>query len=141
MLRSALALVSSLQVGARIKDTVDRSLRQVAIIAAAGGVLSAAAVFGLIAVYHGLISIYGFSPFQAAGIIAAALALLGALILALMPLLTRRKKPPPAPNLLGNGGASVGLVDQSLGKMMQQVSPLSLLAIAFVAGLLASRRR
>jgi hypothetical protein len=33
------------------------------------------------------------------------------------------------------------MVDQSVGKAMQQVGPLTLLAIAFAAGLLASRRR
>jgi len=34
----------------------------------------------------------------------------------------------------------LGYVDQSVGAVMQQMGPLPLLGIAFVAGLLASRR-
>jgi hypothetical protein len=33
------------------------------------------------------------------------------------------------------------MVDQSVGKAMQQVGPVTLLAIAFVAGVLLSRRK
>jgi hypothetical protein len=33
------------------------------------------------------------------------------------------------------------LIDQGLGKAMQQTGPLTLLAIAFVAGILAARRK
>ena len=35
---------------------------------------------------------------------------------------------------------SVGLVDQGLGAVMQQLGPLPLVAVAFAAGLFASRR-
>ena len=49
MLRTALALLSTLQIGARIKDSLERSLRQAAIVAVAVVLLIAAAVFGLIA--------------------------------------------------------------------------------------------
>jgi len=44
-----------------------------------------------------------------------------------------------APGL--TAAAGVGLIDQSVGQAMQRVGPLTLLAIAFIAGLLASRRR
>ena len=54
MLRTALALLSTLQIGARIKDSLERSLRQAAIIAVAVVLLIAAAVFGLIAAYQAL---------------------------------------------------------------------------------------
>ena len=140
MLRSALALLSSLQIGLRIKESIERSLRQAVVIAAAVVVLIGAAAFGLLAAYHALISIYGFTPLQAAGIMAAALALLGALILATLPLFARRRRQ-MAPSMLAATGEGVGMLDQGVGKAMQQVGPVTLLAIAFVAGILASRRR
>ena len=140
MLRSALALLSSLQVGLRIKESIERSLRQAVVIAAAVVVLIGAAAFGLLAAYHALISIYGFTPLQAAGIMAAALALLGALILATLPLFAGRRRR-VAPSMLAATSEGVGMLDQGVGKAMQQVGPVTLLAIAFVAGILASRRR
>ena len=56
MLRAAMALLSTLQIGARIKESFERSLRQAAVIAVAVVFLAAAAVFGLIAAYHALVS-------------------------------------------------------------------------------------
>ena len=73
MLRSALALLSSLQVGLRIKESIERSLRQAIVIAVGVAVLIAAAAFGLVAAYQVLILSYGFTPVEAAGIVAAAL--------------------------------------------------------------------
>jgi hypothetical protein len=35
----------------------------------------------------------------------------------------------------------LGVLDQSVGKAMQQVGPVGLLAIAFIAGVLLSRRK
>ena len=85
MLRSALALLSSLQVGLRIKQSIERSLRQAVVIAVAAVVLIAAAGFGLLAAYQALIA-HGFTPAEAAGVAAASLTLLGVLILATLPL-------------------------------------------------------
>ena len=52
MLRTALALLSTLQIGARIKESVERSLRQAAIVTVAAVFLLAASIFGLeVAVY------------------------------------------------------------------------------------------
>ena len=141
MLRSALALLSSLQIGLRFKESVERSLRQAVVIAIAVVVLIGAAAFGLLAAYQALMAVYGFTPAAAAGIIAAALALVGVLILATLLLLARRPKRQQAPSVLAATGEGVGLLDQGVGKAMQQVGPLTLLAIAFVAGILASRRR
>jgi hypothetical protein len=140
MLRSALALLSSLQIGLRIKESVERSLRQAIVVAGAAVVLIAAAVFGLIAAYQALILSYGFTPVEAAGIIAAALALLGLLILATLPLFGRKRKA-AAPSMVASAGEGVGMLDQSVGKAMQQVGPVGLLAIAFIAGVLLSRRK
>jgi hypothetical protein len=139
MLRSALALLSSLQVGLRIKESVERSLRQAVVIAAAAVVLIGAAAFGLLAAYQALIA-HGFTPAEAAGIVAASLALIGVLILATLPLVARKRKP-QAPSMLAAGGEGVGMLDQGVGKAMQSVGPVTLLAIAFIAGLLASRRK
>jgi hypothetical protein len=140
MLRSALALLSSLQIGLRIKESIERSLRQAIVIAVAVVVLIAAAAFGLLAAYHALVLSYGFTPPEAAGIIAAALALLGLLILATLPLFARKRKA-PAPSMMASAGEGVGMLDQSVGKAMQQVGPVGLLAIAFIAGVLLSRRK
>jgi len=141
MLRSALALLSSLQVGLRLKESVERSLRQAVVIAVAIVFLLFAAAFGLVALYNVLVSNHGFAPAAAAGILAAALVLLGVLILATLPLFARRRRVKQAPGLAAAAGEGVGLIDQSVGQAMQRVGPLTLLAIAFIAGLLASRRR
>lgn len=140
MLRSALALLSSLQVGLRIKESIERSLRQAIVIAVGVAVLIAAAAFGLVAAYQALILSYGFTPVEAAGIVAAALALLGFLILATLPLFARKRKA-PAPSMMASAGEGVGMLDQGVGKAMQQVGPVGLLAIAFIAGVLLSRRK
>jgi hypothetical protein len=102
-------------------------------------VLIAAAAFGLVAAYHALIA-NGFAPAEAAGIVAGALALLGALILATLPLFGRPRKT-QAPSLPASMGEGAGLIDQSVGKAMQQVGPVGILAIAFLAGVLLSRRK
>jgi hypothetical protein len=83
---------------------------------------------------------YGFTPPEAAGIVAAALALLGLLILATLPLFGRKRKV-QAPGPMAAASEGVGLIDQSVGKAMQQVGPVTLLAIAFIAGILLSRRK
>jgi hypothetical protein len=140
MLRSALALLSSLQVGLRIKQSIERSLRQAVVIAVAVVVLIAAAAFGLLAAYHALVLSYGFTPTEAAGIVAASLALLGVLILATLPLFARKRKP-EVPSMMAATGEGVGMLDQGVGKAMQQVGPVTLLAIAFIAGVLLSRRK
>ena len=140
MLRSALALLSSLQIGLRIKESVERSLRQAVVVALAAVVLIAAAGFGLLAAYQALIA-HGFVPAEAAGIVAAALTLLGVLIIATLPLFSRKRPQPPPPSMLAAGSEGVGMLDQGVGKAMQTVGPVTLLAVAFIAGLLASRRK
>ena len=140
MLRSALALLSSLQVGLRIREAVERSLRQAAVVAIAAILLIGAAAFGLFAAYQTLVLSHGFAPPEAAGIVAAALALVGVLILAMLPLFARKRKP-EAPSALAAAGEGAGLLDQGVGKAMQQVGPVTLLAIAFIAGILAGRRK
>ncbi len=58
MLRSALALLSSLQVGLRIRESIERSFRQAAVIAVALVILIIAALFGLFSVYQLLVTHY-----------------------------------------------------------------------------------
>src|SRR6478735_11552931 len=85
MLRAALALLSTLQVGARIRESFERSLRQAIAIAIAALLLLAAAVFALVAAYHALVSIYHFDPAEAAAIMAAGLLLVGLIVLTMVP--------------------------------------------------------
>jgi hypothetical protein len=139
MLRTALALLTSLQIGLRIKEAIERSLRQAVVIAVAVVVLITAASFGLLAAYHALVSPFGFTPLQASGIVAAVLTLLGLLILATLPLFARKPKR-QEPTVMASAGEGMGVVGQGVGKAMQQVGPVTLLAIAFIAGVLASRR-
>lgn len=138
MLRAALALLSTLQVGARIRESFERSLRQAVVIAIAVMFLIAAAIFGLLAAYHALVSICQFDAVQAAAIMAAGLLLVGLLVLAIAPLTGRHpKRARPSPFI---GTEEPSLVDQGLGKAMQQIGPVPLIAIAFIAGILAGRR-
>lgn len=139
MLRLALSLISSLQIGARIKDTVERSVRKGIVIAVAAVVFLFAIGFGLVAAYLALISVYGFTALQSAGIVAGVLVVLALLVLATLPLFDRpraRKQ-----DFVAAPAEGLAMVDQSVGKAMQQVGPLTLLAVAFAAGLLLSRRR
>ena len=98
MLRAALALLSTLQIGTRIKDSFERSLRQAAIIAVAVGLLVAAAVFGLIAAYHALVSIYQFDAAEAAAIMAGVLLLVGLIVLAVASSMGREPRRPARPS-------------------------------------------
>jgi hypothetical protein len=140
MLRTALALLSSLQVGLRIRETIERSVRQAVVIAIALLILLGAIAFGLVAIYQLLIGHYGFTPVNAAAILAASLLLLSMLVLATLPLFAPRPKR-ETPSMTVAAGEGLGLIDQGVNKAMQQVGPVTLLAIAFVAGILASRRR
>lgn len=140
MLRSALALLSSLQIGARIKDTLTRTIRQAVVAAVGVVVLIAAVVFGLVAAYHALILSYGFTPTESAAIVAGALALLGVLILAMLPLFGRLSKTKPA-SMQAAASEGAAMLDQSVGRVMQQIGPVGMLAIAFIAGALISRRK
>ena len=139
MLRSALALLSSLQIGVRIRQSIERSLRQAVVIAIALLFLIAAAGFGLLAGYHALVMIYHFNAVEAAGIIAGALLLVGVLILATLPLFKRKPKPQPIGTLVATG-SRLGFIDEGIAKAVRQVGPFSLVMMAFTAGFFASRR-
>ncbi len=140
MLRAALALLSTVQVGARIKESLDRSLRQAAIAAVALVFLLGAAAFGLIAAYHFLIAFYQFSAGEAAAIMAASLLLVGLIVLALASRAGSRPKR-QAPARVAPTAEGPGMLDEGIGRVVQQVGPVPLLAIAFLAGILATRRR
>jgi len=140
MLRSALALLSTLQVGLRIRESIERSVRQAAVVAVALVILLIAILFSLVAAYQLLIGRYGFTPTEAAAIIAGAMFLLSMLVLATLPLFAPRPKR-EVPSMAMAAGEGMSMIDQSVGKAMQQVGPITMLAVAFVAGILASRRR
>ena len=138
MWKLALTLLSSLQAGASIKQSFERALRQAITIAIAVLILLVAACFGLLASYQALISSYGFSPAEAAGIMASVLLLLGAALLAWSAFGQTPRKARPMAAGLADG---IGSIDREIGKAMQQIGPITLLAVAFVAGILASRKR
>ena len=140
MLRAALALLSTLQIGARIKQSLERSLRQAAVIAVAVVLLVAAAVFGLIAAYHALVSIYQFDAAEAAAIMAGVLLLVGLIVIAIALSMGRGPKRPTQASPFVSGPDPTAMLDQGVGKAMQQVGPVPILAIAFIAGLLFGRR-
>ncbi|HZP09388.1 hypothetical protein [Methyloceanibacter sp.] len=140
MLRSALALLSSLQVGLRIRESIERSVRQAAVIAIALVILIIAALFALFALYQLLLGRYGFTPAEAAAILAGGLFLVAMLVLATLPLFAPKPKR-ELPSMGAAAGEGISMIDQSLNRAMQQVGPVTMLAIAFVAGILASRRR
>jgi hypothetical protein len=140
MLRTALALLSTLQIGARIKESFERSLRQAAVIAVAAIFLVAAAVFALIAAYQALVSIYLFQPVAAAGLLAGLLLLVGLIVLAIASSMGRPPKKAQAPSPLVSPSDPAAMIDQGVGKAMQQVGPVPLLVAAFLAGLFVGRR-
>jgi len=140
MLRLALTLISSLQIGTRIKDAIETSVKKAIVIAIAVVILLFAIGFGLVAAYQALVTVSGFTPVEAAGIVTGALVALALLVLALLPLMGRPKKT-QTQSFVNAPAEGMAMVDQGVGKAMQQVGPLTLLVIAFAAGLLASRRR
>jgi len=139
MLRLALSLISSLQIGARIQSAVQQSVKKAVLYAIAGVIVLFAIGFGLVAGYQALI-LYGFTAVASAGIVAGALAVLAVIVVLLTPLLTEPKKA-NAQSFVNAPAEGIAMVDQSVGKAMQQVGPLTLLVAAFAVGLLVSRRR
>lgn len=139
MLRLALTAISSLQIGARIKDAVQQSVKKAVMYATAGVVLLYAIAFGLVAGYQAMLA-YGFTAVAAAGIVAGALVALAVIVILLVPVVARPAKSEPQ-RLMDAPAEGMAMLDQSVGKAMKQVGPLTLLVAAFAAGLLASRRR
>jgi hypothetical protein len=133
MLRSALALLSMLQVGGRIRQSFDRLLWQSLIIAVAALLFVAAAVFALLAVYRELASVY--QPAETAVLMALALTLLGLLSLGSLQLLRSRRE---AVNFVSRVDGNP--IQATLSGAVRQIGPLSLVLIAFVGGILAGRR-
>ena len=137
MLRAAMALLSTLQIGARIKESLERSLRQAAVIAVAV-VFCAAAVFGLIAAItrsfdlsvrcgrgrgdHGRRAAVRRAHRDRDRVVDGPQAEAG------------------TPSPLVATPDPTAMLDQGVGKAMQQVGPVPLLAIAFIAGVLFGRR-
>lgn len=144
MMRMAFALLSSLQIGARVQKSLERLLWESAVIGIAVIFVIAALVFGLVAANSALVTVYALRPFEAAALMALTLLLIGLLILMALPL--SRSQPRRQTEALIPGQTagmvtqSMGLVDQGLGAVMQQLGPLPLVAVAFAAGLFASRR-
>jgi hypothetical protein len=141
MLRMALTLLSTLQIGTKIKDAITRALKQAAVAAIAVVFLIAAAVFGLIAAYEALVSIYLFQPVVAAAIMAGALFVVALIVLAIASAVGQEpKKRTSTPGSALTSRDPSTLIDQGVGKAMRQVGPVPLLVGAFLAGLFVGRR-
>ena len=139
MLRFLLPLLSSLQIGARIKQSIQVYVREAIVIAVAAVILVFALLFGLLALYHALTSVWDFTPLESAGIVGAGLTVIALLVLATIPLVTRVSKRRSS-SVMNAPAEGLGMLEQGVGKAMSQTSPLTLLAVAFVAGLFAGRR-
>jgi len=139
MFRLMLTAISSLQIGARIKDAVERSVKKAVIFAIAAVILLFAIAFGLVAGYQALIA-YGFTAVEGAGIVAGALVVLALIVLAFIPIMNRAPKTQQQ-SLMDAPAEGMAMIDQSLNKAMKQVGPLTFLVGAFAVGLLVSRRR
>jgi hypothetical protein len=143
MVRLLFALLSSLQIGNRVQRSLERMAWQTAVAGVAALFLVGASAFGLVAAYSALTEVYGFGRAEAAALISLSLLLVALLVLLALPLSKPRRRqaatavlPPASGALVAQG---VGIVDQSLGAAIRQVGPIPLVAIAFVAGLFASR--
>jgi hypothetical protein len=97
-----------------------------------------AAAFALVVVYHILISIYGFTEIESAGIVAATLILIGVIALAILPFIGPKPDRRPVWAVARREGAAA--IDSGLRSAMRQVGPMTVLAVAFATGLLLSRR-
>ena len=132
MLRLALALLSTLQVGGRVRLSLDRLLWQGLITTVAGLFFLAAAAFGLLAAYRELVSAY--QPPEAALLMALGLLFLGLLIFGFFVQKGRPIRKPISPR------RSVNLIEGGVRDAAAQIGPFPLVLIAFAAGVLAGRR-
>lgn len=141
MLRYALPLLSSLHLGQRLKSSVRVYVHKAIVVAVALLLLIAAAAFALVAGYHAMVGHGGLAPITAAGILAAGLLLASVLVMAILPLIGRRAQRTVSSYTPADAGVrAVGMVDQQVGRVMQQLGPVGVLAFAFAIGLLAGRR-
>jgi hypothetical protein len=133
MLRSALELLSMLQIGGRVRQSFDRLLWQASVIAVAALLFIAAAAFALLTLYRELASIY--PPAEAAILMAIALTLLGLLSLGSLQLRRpRREARDFVSQVEGNP------TQATVRSAVRQIGPFPLVLIAFAGGVLAGRR-
>lgn len=117
MLRQAMALASSLQIGLRVKEAVRRQAIQAGLAALAGLLLLALVVLVGMQLAQRRRERHAVPAFGAGD---------------------------PARQALGHGNAATEALsdlDRRLGQVVQQVGPLSVIAAAFAVGMAAGRRR
>jgi len=141
MLRILMGVLSSLRLGAQVRAELQAIKRQSIVVTIAVLFLVMAIAFGLVALYHVLIDVCGFSVLASAGIMTGSLFVIAVLIFLSRSLFRPRKSKPKPQAMLDAGTDGLLMVEKSVDKAMQEVGPLTLLAVAFAAGLLASRRR
>lgn len=141
MLRFFMSVLSSLEIGIRLKERLEAAKRQSIVGMLAAIFLLMAAAFGLVTAYFALSQAAGLSPLLSAAIIAVVLFVIALLLFALIPLFGRKKLKPKPERMVDAGTESLAMADEGLSKAMQQVGPIAVLAVAFIAGVLASRRK
>lgn len=104
----------------------------------AGVLLLAAAGFGLFSAYQALVALYRFTPVEVAGSMTAVLLAFGLLVLAIIPILGKKPRARQSV-ILTRSGQGMDLMGRGVGSVMR-VGPVTVLVIAFAAGLLAGRR-
>jgi MFS family permease len=136
MLGSLLRMGATAQLGAQIRKAVKHRVRQAVLLALAGVVLLGAAIFGLIAGYSGLRTV--FTSAEAAGLIAVFLTLAGLALLALRSFLSARDpKRPPVSDAMPEIDAES--LKQIPPKVAQSLGSANTLALALIIGIAAGR--
>jgi hypothetical protein len=138
MFHALVSFLTTFRFGARLKRIVESTIRKAIVVAVAAVVLLAAVGFGLALAYNALCSIYGFSEIAAAGIVAGVLVMIGLVALATLPLIG--PKADRRPVLAVAKRESAAAVDSGLRNTMHQLGPMTVVVIAFAAGLLLGRR-
>lgn len=138
MYHTVMSFLSTFRFGARLKQTVESTIRKAIVTAVAGVVLLAAVGFGLALAYNALSSVYGFDEIVAAGIVAGALILIGLAALAILPLIGPRRDRRPVTTVAKREGMAA--VESGFRSAMHQVGPMTVVVAAFATGLLLGRR-
>lgn len=127
------------QITSRIRGAISAVIKKATIVTIAVVVFLFALSFGLVAAYHALVDISGFTPLVAAGVVAGSLVALALLVLAMLPLVGAKPKK-DAIDVVTAPGDTLVSIDRNLGMAARKVGALPLVATAFAVGFLASRR-
>lgn len=133
MIAHVLKLLTAARLGEAAKKAVSRACIQAAVLSVAALLVLGGTIFGLIAAYLVLASI--FSPAEAAGLLAAAMILAGLAVLAVRSIVMRRREvrqdqaTPDAASALHSGASEI----------VRSMGPAQVIALSLMAGMAAGR--